>query len=115
MKIQIRQISQGLMGLMMSSFLFTACSTPSTPDTSIDSQASVIATITEIQETDFLVEPIEGSEELKSSDVFSVSNVDVNMPADIEVGDQVEIFYNGQIQETDPARLEGVERIEAVK
>ena len=37
------------------------------------------------------------------------------MPADIQVGDQVEIFYNGQIQETAPAILDGVERIESVK
>lgn len=115
MKNQTRNARRGLACLAMSSLLFVACSNSSAKDTSIESEASVIATITEIQDSTFLVEPIEGSEELKSSDVFSVSHVDVEMPADLEVGDQVEIFYNGQIQETDPATLDGVERIEAVK
>lgn len=115
MKNQRRHASQGLVCLAMSSLLFAACSTKPDQQTSIDSTASVIATITEIQETNLLVEPIEGSEELNSSDVFSVSQVNIEMPADIQVGDQVEIFYNGQIQETAPAILDGVERIESVK
>lgn len=115
MKNQRRHASQGLVCLAMISLLFAACSTKPDQQTSIDSTASVIATITEIQETNLLVEPIEGSEELNSSDVFSVSHVNIEMPADIQVGDQVEIFYNGQIQETAPAILDGVERIESVK
>lgn len=87
-------------------------SSSSQASSSEEDKTSVIATVTEISGDNIIVEPVEGSEELSSSDEFSLTSVDVDIPADLEVGSKIEIFYSGEIQETQPAVLVGVERIE---
>ena len=62
-----------------------------------------------------LVTPVEGSAELNSSDSFCVSIEHMSASLDPEVGDIVEITYNGGIQETYPASLEDVISIVVVK
>ena len=73
------------------------------------------ATIAELQDGSMLVTPVEGSEELRSSDSFRV-NIE-NMPSspEPEVGDIVEITYDGGIQETYPAGLDHVFSIVVVE
>lgn len=63
------------------------------------------AEVIQIQNGSMLVKPVEGSQELRSSDLFSI-NIG-NMPAspEPEVGDTVEIRYNGEIMESYPAQL----------
>lgn len=73
------------------------------------------ATITEIQNGSMLVTPVEGSDELRSSDSFRV--IIENMPSspEPEVGDIVEITYDGGIKETYPAGLDHVFNIVVVE
>lgn len=68
-------------------------------------QRTVQVRITEVEDRSFLVAPVEGSQELSSSDLFRVSIT--NMPASPEpqVGDIVEITYDGSILESYPAQF----------
>ena len=66
------------------------------------------ATITEIQNGSMLVTPTEGSDELRSSDSFLVKIENMPSSPEPEVGDIVEITYDGGIQETYPAGLDHV-------
>ncbi len=68
-------------------------------------QRTVQVRITEVEDRSLLVAPVEGSRELSSSDLFRVSIT--NMPASPEpqVGDIVEITYDGSILESYPAQF----------
>ncbi|MBQ6469868.1 MAG: hypothetical protein IJJ50_07450 [Lachnospiraceae bacterium] len=72
------------------------------------------ATITEISNGTMLVTPVEGSDELRSSDAFHVPLQ--NMPSSPEPfeGDIVEIIYEGGILETYPAGFEKIISIQIV-
>lgn len=63
------------------------------------------AKILDIGEGSYLVEPVEESPELKSSDQITVPITHLDSSLEPEVGDVIEIFYNGEIMETYPARL----------
>ena len=73
------------------------------------------ATITEIQNGSMLVTPTEGSDELRSSDSFLVKIENMPSSPEPEVGDIVEITYDGGIQETYPAGLNHVFSIVVVE
>jgi hypothetical protein len=73
------------------------------------------ATVLENNQSNLLVQPEEGSDELRSSDKIIVHiNDDVKLLdsqdkeikiSDIKVGDKVRIFYNGEIAESYPAQI----------
>lgn len=65
------------------------------------------AKILEIYENSILVEPIEGSSELKSSDKIDISikNVDINF--NLTVNNIISITYIGSIAESYPAQITG--------
>lgn len=63
------------------------------------------AVIREITADTMLVRPAEGSDELRSSDSFSVPMQLMAASPEPEVGDTVEIEYNGEILEIYPAKL----------
>ncbi len=63
------------------------------------------AEILEIHEGGFVVEPVEGSHELRSADQISVSIKNMDSSSEPQVGDLVEISYRGEILETYPALL----------
>ena len=73
------------------------------------------ATINEASYGNILVAPVEGSEELSSSDLFSINITDTTKIIDalgkktdqssLEVGQTVEITYNGMIAESYPAQI----------
>lgn len=68
------------------------------------------ATVLEVGNSAVLVEPFEGSEELKSADRISVSTdvtSDREVPA-MEQGTTVRIVYTGEIAETYPAQINTV-------
>lgn len=62
------------------------------------------ATVLEANESTFLVQPLEGEDELRSSDQISISKEEAG-GLELKAGDTVEIAYNGEILETYPARL----------
>lgn len=70
-----------------------------------ESYVSFQATILEINEYSMLVEPLPGSLELDSADKFSLPIKSMPPSPEAEVGDVIEIQYNGEIMESYPAQL----------
>lgn len=68
-------------------------------------QHIVQARITEIEDTSLLVTPVEGAWELSSSDRFRIPITNMSLPAEPQVGDLVEISYDGYILEIYPAQF----------
>lgn len=73
------------------------------------------ATILEADESGFLVEPVAGSEELKNSDRIVVPMTAMESSPEPEVGDTLEIVYNGDIAESYPAQINTVYSIRVVE
>ncbi len=73
------------------------------------------ATITEINSGSIFVTPVEGSEELRSSDSFHLSLEQMPSSPEPQVGDIIEITYDGDILETYPAGLDHVISIKVVE
>lgn len=73
------------------------------------------AEILEIHDGYFLVEPVEGSRELNSADRIEVPMEIMSPSPEPQVGDIIEISYNGEILETCPARLGDVYSIRIIK
>lgn len=71
-------------------------------------------TVLEIRDGTMIVEPIEGEDELSSSDMFDVSTENMSFSSEPQVGDIVEVTYNGDIEEIYPAVLGGVTSIRIV-
>ena len=69
------------------------------------------AEILEIYDTYYLVEPIEGSPELASSDMIEVKIEQLDASLEPEVGDVIEIIHSGVIMESYPAKLRDVYNI----
>lgn len=68
-------------------------------------QYTVQARITELENRSFLVTPVEGSQELSSSDLFCVSVTNMPPSPEPQVGDIIEITYDGSILESYPAQF----------
>ena len=68
------------------------------------------ATVLEVYEKSVLVEPFEGSEELKSSDQIEVSTdvVSTHEVPEMEEGTTIRVLYNGDIAESYPAQINTV-------
>lgn len=62
----------------------------------------------------YLVEPVEGSPELRSSDRIDVKIEHLDSSLEPEEGDIIEIIHSGEIMESDPARLQDVYSIRVV-
>ena len=77
-------------------------------------QRTVQARITEIEDASFLVTPVEGAWKLSSSDLFRVSIKNMPPSPEPQVGDIVEITYDGFILESDPAQFSNVHSIRVV-
>ncbi|MCD8333912.1 MAG: hypothetical protein LUC35_00885 [Clostridiales bacterium] len=73
------------------------------------------ATILEADESGFLVEPVAGSAELNSSDRIVVPMTAMESSPEPEAGDTLEIVYNGDIAESDPAQITTVYSIRVVE
>ena len=72
------------------------------------------ATVLEVHETYLLVEPGEETWERSSSDKIEVSLHDKTSWPIPQVGDTVNVFYNGELMETYPARVGKGYRVEIV-
>ena len=78
--------------------------------------ASILrAKLLEIHDGYYLVEPVEGSWELTSADKIEVPIKKLDPSLEPEVGDILEIEYDGRIQETYPAKITEVYHISVVQ
>ena len=100
---------QLLLILMMSLILLvTACGTSDggrEAKAGGDETVTFQATILEIQDGYYLVEPVEGSAELKSADQITIPMTNMEPSPEPEVGDVLEIEYDGLIAESYPAQI----------
>lgn len=87
----------------------TACGTSS------GSGSTFQATILEIHDGYYLVEPVEGSAELNSADQITVPMTNMSPSPEPEVGDVLEIEYDGSIAESYPAQITNVYSIHVVE
>ena len=69
------------------------------------SVSSLYANVLEIHDGYFIVEPVEGSWELRSASKIEVPMKNMEPSHEPQVGDILEIEYDGQLQETYPARI----------
>ena len=72
------------------------------------------ATVLEVHDTYLLVAPAEDAWERSSADQIEVSLKDKTSWPIPQVGDTVNVFYNGELMETYPARVGKVFRVEIV-
>lgn len=77
--------------------------------------ATFQATIVEIQDGYFLVKPVEASSERNSADQITVPMTNMDPSPEPEVGDILEIEYDGSIAESYPAQITNVYHIRVVK
>lgn len=73
------------------------------------------ATILEIGDSFFLVEPVEGCTELISADQITIPMKKMEASPEPEVGDIIEITYSGEILETYPAQIKEIYSIKVVQ
>ena len=73
------------------------------------------ATIFEIHDDYYLVKPVEGSDELNSADQITVPMTNMDPSPEPEVGDVLEIEYDGSITESYPAQITNVYSISVVQ
>ena len=83
-------------------FSFTACNGKT------DDAATFRAVLLEIHDDCYLVELVEGSAELNSADQITVPMTNVDISSEPEVGDILEIVYDGAIAESYPAQITNV-------
>ena len=72
-------------------------------------------TVLDISNGTVIAEPFVGEDELNSSDKFVISMEKMNSSPEPQVGDIIEVKYNGDIEETYPARLGGVISVSVVE
>ena len=99
---------QLLLILTMSRLILTACGTSSGDGESEvggDETVTFQATILEIQDGYYLVESVEGSAELNSADQITIPMINMEPSPEPEVGDVLEIEYDGSIAESYPAQI----------
>lgn len=95
----------------------TACGTSSGGESEVvgNEKATFQATILEIHDGYYLVEPVAGSTELNSADQITVPMTNMNPSPEPEVGDVLEIEYDGSIAESYPAQITNVYSISVVE
>ena len=95
----------------------TACRTYSGGGSEVDEsgKATFQATILEVRDGYYLVEPVDGSTELNSADLITVPITNINPSPEPEVGDVLEIEYDGSIAESYPAQITNVYSIRIVE
>lgn len=79
-----------------------------------ESAVTFRAAVLEIHDGYYLVEPVEGSAELKSADRITVPIKNADPSPEPEVGDILEIEYDGCIAESYPAQISNVYGIRVV-
>lgn len=83
----------------------TVCFATNPKQDFLQEQHTVQARITEVEDRSFLVTPVEGASELSSSDLFRVPITNMPPSPEPQVGDILEITYDGSILESYPAQF----------
>ena len=83
--------------------------------TNVTVEHQFTAEVLEVRNDYLLVEPAYGSAERNSADKIEVSLKDKTSWPIPQVGDTVTVVYNGEIQETYPARIPSVYRVEVIE
>ena len=83
----------------------TVCFATNPKQDSFQEQHTVQARITGVEDASFLVEPVEGASELSSCDLFRVPITNMPPSPEPQVGNIVEISYDGSILESYPAQF----------
>lgn len=99
--------------LLLTLILLTACAR--TMDNIAD-QPNFAGIVEEVKSNSILVRVNEDEEEMRSSDLISVS-LDVEIEdsrRDFNIGDEVRVYYDGMIAESYPAQANNVYAIELV-
>ena len=107
-----------LLLILILSLILTACGTSSGDGESEvggDETVTFQATILEIQDGYYLVESVEESAELNSADQITIPMINMNPSPEPEVGDVLEIEYDGSIAESYPAQIVNVYSIRVVE
>lgn len=94
------------------SIRYDAADEPGVSETVKEEIASFSAKILEVNDSYLLVEPHAGSMERKSADRIEVPLADKTSWPIPAVGDTVNVFYSGGLQEIYPARITKVHRVE---
>ena len=77
-------------------------------DTVDNTEYSFCGTITQVEENLFFVEPDEGEEIGKSSNLIMVGKLKLDTNVKYEVGERIRIFYDGMVMETYPAQIKAI-------
>ncbi len=85
------------------------------PNVAGDETATFQAVVLEIHDGYYLVEPVEGSAELNSADRITIPMTDMDSPTEPEVGNILEIEYDGSIEESYPAQIMNVYSIHVIE
>ena len=80
----------------------------------VPEEFSFRATVLEVHESFMLVEPAEDAWERNSADQIVVSFADKTSWPIPQVGDTVDVFYNGELMETYPAQIGKLYRVEII-
>ncbi len=73
------------------------------------------ATILEVHDTYFLIEPVEGSMERNSASQITVPIKNMDASTEPEAGDMIEVTYDGMIAESYPAQIINVYGIKMIR
>lgn len=92
--------SGGLLLAAMLSFALCACGTRGADTLTT---CVLTGTVVEIHGDSMLIEPAEGSPERNSADRFSIPLANIEASPGPQIGDTVEVLYDGDILETYPA------------
>lgn len=89
---------------------------PDETATAPDGAVSFLAKVLRVNEGSVLVSPVEGSDELRSSDRIwvSLNAMSAERVPEIRVGDEIRIAYDGMIAETYPAWIDNVSTVTIV-
>lgn len=77
-------------------------------DTVDNTEYSFCGTITQVEKNLFFVEPDEGEEIRKSSDLIMIGKLKLDTNVKYEVGERIRIFYDGTVMETYPAQIKAI-------
>ena len=70
-----------------------------------NTECSFCGMITQVEENLFFVEPDDGEEIRKSSNLIMVGKLKLDTNVKYEVGERIRIFYDGTVMETYPAQI----------
>ena len=85
------------------------------PDNESDGKEILLAKVIEVHDGYFVVEPVEGSWELNSASRIEVPMKNMEPSPEPQVGDILEIEYDGHLQETYPARISNPYNIKVIE